>query len=51
MALAMHSMVQAVHGRASARPDFEQAWYVERLQEAVRLSAAEHRWVRVAEIS
>jgi predicted dehydrogenase len=51
MALAMHSMVQAVHGRGIARPDFEQAWYVERLLEAVRRSTAEHRWVRVAEIS
>jgi predicted dehydrogenase len=51
MALAMHSMVHAIRGSGVARPDFEQAWYVERLQEAVRRSAAEHRWVRLAEIS
>jgi predicted dehydrogenase len=50
MALAMHSMVQAIRGNGAARPDFEQAWYVERVQEAVRRSAAERRWVRLAEI-
>jgi predicted dehydrogenase len=50
MALSMHNMVQAIRGKAVARPDFEQAWYVERLQEAVRLSSAERRWVPIAEI-
>jgi predicted dehydrogenase len=50
MALAMHSMVEAIAGRDRARPDFERAWQVERLQEAVRRSAIERRWVRIAEI-
>jgi predicted dehydrogenase len=50
MALAMHSMTEAIGGRGQARPDFEQAWQVERIQEAVRVSAAERRWVRIAEI-
>lgn len=51
MALAMHSMVRAIHKKGVARPDFEQAWYVERVQEAVRRSAAERRWIRLAEIA
>jgi predicted dehydrogenase len=50
MALSMQNMVQAIRGEAVARPDFEQAWYVERVQEAVRVSAVERRWVRLAEI-
>lgn len=50
MALSMHRMVQAIQGQGSARPDFEQAWYVERVQEAVRRSGAERRWVRLEEI-
>jgi len=51
MALSMHNMVEAIRGKSSARPDFEQAWYVERLQEAVRRSASERRWVTMAEIT
>jgi predicted dehydrogenase len=51
MALSMQRMVQAIHGNGQARPDFEQAWYVERVQEAVRRSAEERRWVRLAEIT
>ncbi len=51
MALSMHNMVRAIQGDGTARPDFEQAWYVERVQEAVRRSATERRWVRLAEIS
>jgi predicted dehydrogenase len=50
MALAMNSMVEAIAGRGRASPDFERAWQVERLQEAVRRSAIERRWVRIAEI-
>lgn len=50
MALSMNAMVQAIRGEGRARPDFEQAWQVERLQEAVRRSAAERRWVRLEEI-
>lgn len=51
MALSMQRMVSAIRGDNQARPDFEQAWFVERVQEAVRISAAERRWVRVAEIA
>jgi predicted dehydrogenase len=50
MALSMHAMVQAIRGEGVARPDFNQGWQVERLQEAVRRSAAERRWVRLDEI-
>ena len=50
MALSMHAMIQAIKGEAKAHPDFDQAWQVERLQEAVRRSAAERRWVRLDEI-
>jgi predicted dehydrogenase len=51
MALSMHAMAQAIRGQGKARPDFDQAWQVERLQEAVRRSTAERRWVRLAEIT
>jgi predicted dehydrogenase len=51
MALAMHDMVAAIRGDAVARPDFEQAWQVERVQEAIRRSAVERRWVELAEVS
>lgn len=50
MALSMNAMARAIEGRGTARPDFAQAWYVERLQEAVRRSA-ERRWVRLEEIA
>ncbi len=50
MALAMQSMLATIEGRGEARPDFEQAWQVERVQEAIRLSSAERRWVKVAEV-
>ena len=50
MALSMQTMVQAIEGVSEPRPDFAQAWMVERIQEAVRVSSAERRWVRVDEI-
>ncbi len=50
MALSMHNMVQAIRGKGKARPDFAQAWYVERVQEAVRRSSSERRWVRLDEV-
>jgi predicted dehydrogenase len=50
MALSMHAMVEAIHGRGQPAPDFAQALEVERLQEAIRLSSAERRWIRVADI-
>jgi predicted dehydrogenase len=46
----MNAMVGAIRGEGTARPDFDQGWQVERLQEAVRRSAAERRWVRLNEI-
>lgn len=51
MALAMRSMILAIEGREKAAPDFAQAFEVERILEALRLSNAEHRWVRVADIA
>lgn len=50
MAFAMRSMVEEIAGRGIARPSFEQAWQVERIQEAVRRSSAERRWVKIDEI-
>lgn len=51
MALAMHNMTLAIHGKSRARPDMAQAWYVERVLEAIRRSSDERRWVSVSEIS
>ncbi|WP_380780844.1 hypothetical protein [Sphingomonas sp. R86520] len=51
MALSMNAMVQAIRGHGSAKPDFKQAWQVERMQEAIRRSSAERRWVGLAEIT
>ena len=51
MALSMNALVRAIEGKAQARPDFDQAWKVERVLEAVRRSAAQRRWVRLEEIS
>lgn len=50
MALTMRAMVDAIHGKGKAAPDFEQAWQVERVQEAIRLSSLERRWVDIATI-
>ena len=50
MALSMHAMVEAIAGRAKAMPDFAQALEVERIQEAIRRSSAERRWVRIADV-
>ncbi len=50
MALSMHAMVEAVHGRGQGAPDFARALEVERLQEAIRLSSLERRWVGLADI-
>jgi predicted dehydrogenase len=51
MALSMNAMARAIEGTGRARPDFAQAWAVERQQEAIRRSAAERRWVRIEEIA
>ncbi len=50
MALSMHNMVEAIHGRGQASPDFSRALEVERIQEAIRLSSAERRWAQVSDI-
>jgi predicted dehydrogenase len=51
MALSMNAMARAIEGKGMARPDFDQAWIVERVQEAIRRSAAERCWVRVREVA
>lgn len=51
MALSMHAMVEAIHGRGAGAPDFAEALEVERLQQAIRLSSETRRWVRLADIS
>lgn len=51
MALSMHAMVQAIRGGGEARPDFAQAWKVERILDAVRRSSEARRWTRLDEIA
>jgi predicted dehydrogenase len=51
MALSMNRMVRAIEGTGPVRPDFGQAWQVERVQEAIRRSSAERRWVTIDEIA
>jgi predicted dehydrogenase len=50
MALSMNRMIQTIRGAGPARPDFDQAWAVERALEAARRSVAERRWVRLEEV-
>jgi predicted dehydrogenase len=50
MALSMQAMVEAIGGGARPSPDFAEALEVERLQEAIRVSSAERRWVKIADI-
>ena len=50
MALSMYAMVEAITGSAKASPDFAQALEVERIQEAIRLSSADRRWVRIVDV-
>ena len=51
MALSVQNMIRAIKGEAVAAPDFGQAWFVERVLEAARRSAAERRWVRIEEVA
>jgi predicted dehydrogenase len=51
MAFSMQAMVQAIAGRGAAAPDFARALDIERLQEAIRISSAERRWIKVADIA
>ena len=50
MALSMHAMVAAIEGRTTASPDFALALEVERIQEAIRVSNIERRWVAMRDI-
>lgn len=50
MAFSMNAMVAAIAGRGVASPDFAQALEVERIQEAIRVSSGERRWIRIADI-
>jgi predicted dehydrogenase len=50
MALSMAAMVRAIHGEGKASPDFARALEIERVQEAIRVSSAERRWVKLNEI-
>jgi predicted dehydrogenase len=50
MAISMSAMVKAIQGKGIASPNFTQAFEVERLQEAIRLSSKERRWVRPVDI-
>ncbi len=50
MALSMRAMMQAIRGERRAAPDFAQAWQVERIQEAIRVSSLERRWTRISDI-
>jgi predicted dehydrogenase len=51
MALSMYAMVEAIHGRGKASPDFFRALEIEQVQEAIRLSSTERRWVRISDIN
>ncbi len=50
MALSMNAMVEAIGGKRQAALDFAAALEVERVQEAIRVSSAERRWVQLEEI-
>jgi predicted dehydrogenase len=50
MALSMRAMVDEIENGAKAAPDFAQALEIERIQEAIRLSNLERRWVRIADV-
>ncbi len=51
MAIAMNDMVGAIRDGRPAAPDFAQAWHVEQILEAARVSSAERRWVCISEIA
>jgi len=51
MAVSMQAMVDAINGDDTASPDFARALEVERVQEAIRISQAERRWIRLDEVT
>lgn len=50
MALSMHAMVAAIHSRGKASPDFTRAFEIEQLQEAIRVSSVERRWIKTSDM-
>jgi predicted dehydrogenase len=46
----VRDLLLGVAGRAKAWPDFREAWEIQRVIEAVTLSDAERRWVRIDEV-
>jgi predicted dehydrogenase len=50
MAFSMNAMAREIQGQGKAAPDFAHALEIERIQEAIRLSSAERRWVQVADV-
>jgi predicted dehydrogenase len=50
MARSMEAMIAAIRGEGEASPDFAAGLEIERLQEAIRLSNAERRWIAVEDI-
>lgn len=51
MAISMRNMRDAITGGGKAAPDFAQAWSVERILEAARLSSQQRRWMSLDEIN
>jgi predicted dehydrogenase len=51
MAFSMNAMAREIEGQGKAAPDFAQALEIERIQEAIRLSSNERRWVRVLDVN
>jgi predicted dehydrogenase len=50
MALSMQAMAMAIGGGGHASPDFARALDIERIQEAIRISSNERRWVALEDI-
>lgn len=50
MAISMKRMVETIQRRNAARPDFEQAWQVERVLEAMRISSVQRTWIKIADV-
>ncbi|WPO98938.1 Gfo/Idh/MocA family oxidoreductase [Pseudomonas sp. HR96] len=48
--LEVHELIMALSGATKAGSDFEDAWQVERMTAAIRLAAAQERWVRLASL-
>ena len=51
MAQTMQSLVRAINGDGTARPDFAHALEVERILEAARISNSQRCWVKLADVT